>query len=86
MLTCDNCGRQVVPAPAFDGGWLAVWFLFGGIGAIFYMLFVMARPAIRCPICEKDVYGLVKAEWLTTTIAQRREAQQVKDAQRQAKS
>ena len=80
MLTCASCERQVVPAPAFDAGWLLVWFLLGGVGAIFYMLYSMARPATRCPICEEDVYGRVKAEWLTTTLAQRREAQQAESS------
>ena len=75
MLTCAKCEKQVVPAPAFDAGWLFVWTLLGGIGAIFYMLYTMARPATRCPLCEQDVYGRVTAEFLTTTIAHRQEAQ-----------
>ena len=53
-----------------------------GIGAIGYLIYFAGRSSTQCPVCRRDVYGLVKPAEGQTTLADRHEAQRAERAQR----
>ena len=57
MITCAACDRQVIPTKPFSWLWFLAWFILGGIGGFFYLLYYATRQTAQCPLCYKDIYG-----------------------------